>query len=470
MPLPKVIKSLGSSAYRLIPLPYHYGKRYREIAAFLDEASHWGPERLRDYQFARLRRIVAHSYTNVPFYRELYGAVGFEPGDLRTWEDFTRLPTFDRAIILERGDDFKAKNFERYNTRLTYTSGTSGNPLRVFRSMDTELFRRASVWRWRQSQGIDYYAPLAELAGNVTIADPEQLFYWNARENIWHLNKKLRDRGHIRSIFAHLRSKKVQLVTGAPSTILLIAQLALEEGLPPFDCNSVMTTGELVRPMHKEKIASIFGDKHRDMYGNRENSAKAYQFEYDGDYFVHGESCYIELLDVNGDTTNEKSGEICSTSLINEAFPLIRYRSADNAADCGIQEYDGLRRWAIKPLGGRERDMILTPNGLMSINLIHNLGEFDMSLIRNFTIHQHKLDELEVRLCPAPGYDKARNEALFLIEIRKQFPDVMKIKLSYIDEMPITNNDKVKFIQSELTVDYLAGKVSLEEAKRRAIS
>jgi Coenzyme F390 synthetase len=46
-------------------------------------SSRWPPEKLRDQQWRRLRRLLVHAYTNVPMYRELYDRHGFHPRDVR---------------------------------------------------------------------------------------------------------------------------------------------------------------------------------------------------------------------------------------------------------------------------------------------------------------------------------------------------------------------------------------------------
>lgn len=91
----------------------------------------------------------------------------------------------------------------------------------------------------------------------------------------------------------------------------------------------------------------------------------------------------------------------------------------------------------------------------MNINLIHNLGNFDMRLIRNFVIRQYTIDELEVQLCPAPGYRTGDHEGEFVAEMKRQLPDNMRFVVRYIDELPVTNNDKIKFVDSPLAREYL---------------
>src|SRR5262249_37347913 len=51
---------------------------------------------LRD---ARLRRLVAHAYENVPYYRDLFERHGVEPGHIRTVADLDRIPVTSRRDV-----------------------------------------------------------------------------------------------------------------------------------------------------------------------------------------------------------------------------------------------------------------------------------------------------------------------------------------------------------------------------------
>ena len=70
-------------------------------------------------------------------------------------------------------------------------------------------------------------------------------------------------------------------------------------------------------------------------------------------------------------------------------------------------------------------------------------------------IRQEKIDELEVCLCPTPDYRKDEHEGAFVAEMAKQLPDNMRFVVKYIDELPVTNNDKIRFVDSPLAREYL---------------
>ncbi|HEY7606481.1 MAG TPA: hypothetical protein VID07_06895, partial [Actinomycetes bacterium] len=63
----------------------------------------WSPEELEAFQRRRLDEVVRHATASSPFYRERYAAG--DPGDPGDPVDLGRLPTVDKATVMERFDD-----------------------------------------------------------------------------------------------------------------------------------------------------------------------------------------------------------------------------------------------------------------------------------------------------------------------------------------------------------------------------
>jgi phenylacetate-CoA ligase len=85
------------------------------------------------YILEKLQAVVAYAYDNASFYRTRYDAAGFKPGDLKSFEDFARIPTITKADI--RADQAANPPFGSYLCvprsdvgRIHGTSGTSGRP------------------------------------------------------------------------------------------------------------------------------------------------------------------------------------------------------------------------------------------------------------------------------------------------------------------------------------------------------
>ena len=80
--------SLYTNFLRSVALPA--GSRiagYEDVMPYLrglEESQWWPLERLRELQNQKLRRLIAHVYQHVPFYRDLMDQRGLAPADYET--------------------------------------------------------------------------------------------------------------------------------------------------------------------------------------------------------------------------------------------------------------------------------------------------------------------------------------------------------------------------------------------------
>jgi phenylacetate-CoA ligase len=93
------------------------------------------PEKLRTLQFRKFQRILRWAYDNSPFYHRLYHEAGLEPGDVKSFDDITKVPKTDKAMLREiQGrppfpyGDILAVPIEEV-TEFRQTSGTTGQPV-----------------------------------------------------------------------------------------------------------------------------------------------------------------------------------------------------------------------------------------------------------------------------------------------------------------------------------------------------
>jgi phenylacetate-CoA ligase len=82
---------------------------------------------------AKIQGVMAWAWERSPFYRSRWEAAGLEPGDVRSLDDFARVPTIEKADL--RADQAAHPPFGSYLcidpseiSRIHGTSGTSGRP------------------------------------------------------------------------------------------------------------------------------------------------------------------------------------------------------------------------------------------------------------------------------------------------------------------------------------------------------
>ena len=159
MSLVDILKRTVRWRYRLMPLPLSYGREFRDKAAFLIDSQGYSPEQLQQYTWQRLTALIRFAYDNTEFYREMFDRVGCDPRDIKTPADYLRLPTIDRQVVRDNLERMTPRNFEDTHPIPTVTSGTTGYPLKLYRSRSLEALRKAVVWRHYNACGYFFKDP-----------------------------------------------------------------------------------------------------------------------------------------------------------------------------------------------------------------------------------------------------------------------------------------------------------------------
>src|ERR1017187_6072541 len=145
--------SYYSRIFQNILMPAHgllRNRRYVQHRDFL-EGSQWrSRDELAEFQWQELRRLVEHAFQTVPYYQEKYRKAGASIADIRTREDFARLPMLTRTEVNENRERLCSTE---YRGRLLphATGGSSGTPTRFYRTIESYDWRTAAkdrVYSW----------------------------------------------------------------------------------------------------------------------------------------------------------------------------------------------------------------------------------------------------------------------------------------------------------------------------------
>lgn len=308
--------------------------------AFPDAMDTWPAANLRQYQWNKIKRVLAHAYRKLPFYRERFGRAKIEPDGVKSFEDFARLPTFNKADVLRAIREKKSfrTGMEREEGQgkgvLCMTSGTLGTSFlylpRRWAAMRGDSLARAYWWaglrpgmrmlmaapawhglavqetRLVQRLGASCVVPwgtfLPRYAGNflAAIADVKPDFLCIFLPMLYALLAECRRR-NVRAADAFQSIQNV-LVGGAPMT-----------------------------PLSREKLREELGV--RDLFeglGNPEGLT-AMECSHHNGHHVFLDCCYVEIIDPKSGAPLPagKRGHVVVTSLIPHGSVYIRYDSED---------------------------------------------------------------------------------------------------------------------------------------------
>lgn len=392
-------------------------KQHRSVAVRkqLEQSQYWPEERLRDLQLQRLRRLLARAGSAVPYFRDLFAELGFDPArDLRSLDDLTRLPLMDKAIIRNNVDRLKADDavgLARFNT-----GGSSGEPLIFYIGKERVSHDVAAKWR-------------ATRWWNVDIGDPE-IVVWGSPIELGAQDRvrALRDlllRTHLLPAFemsaakldgfvARIRAHKPRMLFGYPSALSHIARHARDKGqrMDDLGIRVAFVTSERLYDEQRAQISDTFGCPVANGYGGRDAGFIAHQCP-EGGMHITAEDIVVEILDAQGQPVPRgQAGEIVVTHLATGDFPFIRYRTGDIGV-LGTQPCAcGRGLPLLQEIQGRSTDFLVAQDGTVmhGLALVYILR--DLPEVQAFKITQESLDLTRVQIVPATPLAPQAFEAL----------------------------------------------------------
>ena len=306
-------------------------------------------DQLRDHQLKEVQKQVKYNYDNGLFYKNKFDEAGIQPGDIKTWDDFYKIPTMTK-------DDQRAaqeESLERFNhpygmlacapedkfVRISATSGTSGQPtLYTLTKHDVNVNRELharKLWISGAPPGLRvlHAMALSMFTGGVPVIDAMMEYGLcvipvGAEAGVARVLQFVDlCKPHLLACtpsFAEYIIEKCPEILGKPASELGLLGIG-GGGEPGMGIKSV-----------KNRIAKGFGVRAPgDGIGGTHNF-HGYTCKVDhgkGMHLVSEDYCILELLDPETKESMELKdgaiGEMCYTYIDWEGTPLLRYRLND---------------------------------------------------------------------------------------------------------------------------------------------
>jgi phenylacetate-CoA ligase len=423
----------------------------------LEDSQWWTPPQLEALQLRRLRALLDRAGRQVPYYRELFATLGFDPArDLASLADLRRLPRLDKTTIRANGDRMKAADavgLARFNT-----GGSSGEPLIFYIGRERVSHDVAAKWR-------------ATRWWNVDIGDPEVVVWGSpielgAQDGV----RAMRDNmlrtqllpafqmsaEKLDGFLARIRAARPHMLFGYPSALSHIARHAKARGqrMDDLGIRVAFVTSERLYDEQREQIASTFGCPVANGYGGRDAGFIAHQCPAGGMH-ITAEDIIVETLDPDGNPVAPgNAGEIVVTHLATGDFPFIRYRTGDvgvlgeEACACGR----GLP--LLKEIQGRTTDFLVARDGTVmhGLALVYILR--DLPQVKSFKIVQESLDLTRVQVVTDAPLDAIRQKIVDGFKAR--LGAAVEIEVEQVEQIAAEKSGKFRYVVSKVDPAELA--------------
>jgi phenylacetate-CoA ligase len=437
-------------------------KRHSTVAVRrqMEDSQWWPGERILALQAERLRALLV-SAAEVPYWRDLFARLAFDPRAVQGVADLQALPLLDKATIRAHTNDMKhpqARDLARFNT-----GGSSGEPLIFYIGNERVSHDVAAKWRATRWWGVD-------------IGDPE-IVVWGSPIELGNQDRVrlLRDKlmrtqllpafemtePKLDAMVATIRQVRPRMLFGYPSALSHIARHAQRRGqrMDDLGIQVAFVTSERLYDEQRADIGRVFGCPVANGYGGRDAGFIAHQCPSGGMHLT-AEDVVVELLDSAGrPVADGQPGEIVVTHLATRDFPFIRYRTGDVAVMDSGHCACGRGLPMLKEIQGRSTDFVVAADGTVmhGLALIYILR--DLPGIHRFKIVQHTTLQVQVLLQPESGFDAGQHLPVIVEGFRRRLGEQVAVQVDLCDELPAERSGKFRFV-----VSHVAAQPSTQDA------
>jgi len=405
------------------------------------------PASLQSRSQAALRQTLRHAFDTNPFHGERWRALGIKRADLDVPDALARLPVmtkqdvraYGETLLLSRGADLT-------RGRVKYSSGSSGEPVRIFlpeATFDAYLplqFRVFSMLGCRPWHTIAYIKANGE-------STPSYFGMFRAEH--------IPSGAPVEEQIARLRALRPHVISAYPSSLLAIID-ALGGASLGYRPVAVSVNTEMSTAAQRDQIAKAFGCPVGDDYGTEEVWMIASHCLHGG-LHVFTDNVVVEIVDGDGRPCPPgQAGDVLLTSLTNPTMPFIRYAIGDRATFSDAVCTCGRGFPLLATFEGRSNDAFVLADGrTVSAAQVHTVlygpafQAASARTMRGFRVIQERVDHVRLQVA---GDGEGLVAAVELVRdgLGALLGPTVHIDVERVDEIPRNAGGKLQAVVSRV--------------------
>lgn len=382
---------------------------------FLERSQWLSTTEIVEMQLEKVRALLEHCQQAVPFYAKLLRDSQIVPQEIRTLEDFRRIPIISRRVWQEHAAELQAQHLPagHWLTAKSTTSGTTGVPLTVYQTNVVHRWWWACNLRDLQWGGIDPRGTLAGIRPPVRPFGPAELLQYQhgiSYPNWFPGLQGLIESGKCYGIdiqpdppqqLKWLQSVSPDYLLSYASHLEILGNLLQQQQVRLPNLKAIQTIGETLTPDVQARIEAAFGVPVKDLYTCAEAGYVASPCPDGHGYHVQAEHVLLEVLnEADEPCAPGETGRLVLTALHNYLNPFIRYEIQDEAT-AGVAACPcGRGLPLLQRIHGKARPLFQLPDGRLKNSCNMVFGFYNMRGYRQHQIIQRTRDRVTVRIVP----------------------------------------------------------------------
>jgi len=424
--------------------------QYKKHRRFFDESQWWQTSKLQEYQLSRLKKLVFHADTNVPYYRKLFQKNSISPEDINCIEDLKKIPIITKEDVIKNAQDLIAENISvrdfkrRANKR--QTSGSTGKCMSLFIDDNFDCWRKAfHHWRYRLaeipegSKFIQFWSkPFIDACTNKD-------YFYEPYMGRLSLSSLPKDGNALDEYLRIIKRFKPAYCIGAPSFLFALAVYAGKQNVQDVRLNTVYSTYENIFPFQKKEIESRFNCRVLRFYNSEEHLVYAWDCATERQMHIESRAGIMEIVDNKGKPVPcGETGRIICTGFNNYLMPLLRYETGDIGSISEEKCPCGRGLPVLSALEGRTSE-VLSVNGKKLFPAMLSVVVEKCRNIKECQFIQEPNGEITINIVKDADFDWENTRKLMSI-LQGVLGNNFQPKIIFLQKIPKTKAGKFQFV------------------------
>jgi len=415
-------------------------------------------DEIQKIQWNRLKELLEYVYNCSEFYREIFNSLNIKPQDIKSYDDFVKLPIVNKKFLKDNYDKIKVKTASDKDYVVSYTSGSTGEPFSFLLDKKREEPQTFAAFMLnKENIGINPFKKYNELMIKAQPINEILDLYKPKKRGITNrlkysvisetfgISSPNIKKENVLAINSIIKNYDIKTIYGYSSNIFYLAKLFDMQNIE-LNLKYVITIAEGLLKQQKKFISDTFKCPVYMDYGASECMRMGFECSKHDGYHMDIYNYYFEYLDDNYQPCKPgENANIVVTNLNNYIFPLVRYHIGDQCIAPNENSSCDLNYPVVSKITGRKSDIIKTPlNDEISLS---NFAVFFEYLHEKITQYQLIVDEkarqIIIKIVPTQKFEQELVKEI-KDQILKLISNSMNIKIELVEKIPFEKHGKTK--------------------------